>query len=156
MLLNITRTLSVKMLLNLRLKKPGINLTRWALIGLRTTGPSSNNLNLNYDLPPPTNKFFFKSKCFLIGLRNYDCDGNGNVKKAVSVMSKKNLNYVIIVWCLRIREVRVRGPESTLICDFLSQLNGNTLNNRSNEVSKCLKNGSDRLSKGQLTASPLL
>ena len=51
---------------------------------------------------------------------------------------------------------RVRGPDSTLICDYLSQLNGNTLNIRSNEFSKCLKNGSDRLSKGQLTASPSL
>ena len=48
---------------------------------------------------------------------------------------------------------RVRGPDSTLICE---QLHRNTLNNRSNEVSKCLKHGSDRLSKRQLTASPLL
>ena len=56
----------------------------------------------------------------------------------------------------RIPKVRVRGPDCTLICDYLSQLNGNTLNIRSNEFSKCLKNGSDRLSKGQLTALPSL
>ena len=50
---------------------------------------------------------------------------------------------------------RVRCPGSTLGCDFSSFFLIETLSIAGQEFSKCLRNGSDRLRKGQLRRLPV-
>ena len=52
------------------------------------TKETRNKLNPGLSADRPPTHFFFNSKYLLIGFRNYDCDGNGNVKKAIWVTSK--------------------------------------------------------------------